>query len=1355
MKAQMSIFVIVGIVITIVIGSYFMMRLTDQQNNLGQASDYVFEMGSKQSSLNAIMQECLKQHVIAGELEYGLHRTWSTSPIREYIKTNLPGCIQTFVTQQGYKMTAGELEVVVDIQQESVVVDVHYPIMLVKQDTILRFEQQTYTFPRMTMEKIDPEKTTRVVSADGTMIVEIPPGTIATLNGEPVETVGLKQLDREFNGLRNSVTGGMLAFNGYPHGTRFSKPITVIHFYKDEDVPVGVNEEDLRLGYYDDVSKIWKSLPTIVDPDKNKMVMQTIHFSAQPGLLVQCTEGATWTAITEKLVYERCTPAEWHPDKQIYACQDTKHATPTTTPDVLWIKQDGIDPALCSEGNGCGSECLPLDSWKSTAAGLGDCHKSVGGGETGCGTCECCDNKDETDESYYKMPIFYYAANPTGTYTGYPVNFAGEGNSCQAGNLEDDKVSVQELPLFADKAEAGENANNIRVVAKTYNGETDCAISRMDSGITDMQFTFDEACTDSQPNSYYAGYAEITGQGFGAKGALYSCEGVEPGTTQDMPLATGGDANKMVSATCTCGAASAAIASTTLAGVTGTTGFGSQVANAGGVEPGLGSEASSGPCVWIPAEGEKCGSATCTATQTCDKSADPNSEDPDPAKQDQDSWVCKDSSAGGGGGSTCTPPCTGRQTCKDGKCVAGGGGGGGGAECGTSNGPCDIPDFDTRLKGKSFTTDKVIDTRDKKMCDSFGDLPSGSKLIIMDHVKRGVQCWLFVELQQVTDGFKPDLYIRYDDVKHLLPSEGDDNETKPCEKDSDCKGGRFCHPVNKTCVGAGSLIPIVGFYDVPTDKLQEAKDFGAGTLAFMDSNNEGSIPVSAAKEPFSFEVITRLNDTAYNNNKAIADYDFSSHLNNESIGYWILSEPCNTDRWSLTYDNIGGLYDKFKTASKKPVFVDFANLNCALDMFSSVPDIRVLADYIMFDIRSTMTNDDINAELRLVYDVGNKARLAQGNARIIAFFDIDGASPKWINETARKILENEDIDGIIISPYSRVSQMQSDIGFRNTINEVMCLANQKYRDIPCEFVAELPDTPQEYKVVFIANQGTSQDASDVLSLINSKEADLIIIDGNMGYDKQPFEWDNLMTETSIPVLATIGDMDKEDWPSYVSLIEPYDDSVECTGTAGDKHVCRFNNVTFILSGVGISNTDGNIDFITGAATAADTAWKFCVWHKSNDMLRVSDRSSDDTLALPYYKACLDAGAVIITGYDNQYARTKEITNLEDSVGFLDVNSEFEVRPGHSIIIDNGLGGFGSDRYDCGKDANNWWASIYTPNYYMNNGLQVSKSCTEDTTSGFAPGALFFTFNYQGNENRTHGEFVNVNNVVVDSFDLVK
>jgi len=238
-KGQLSVFFIAGIVLIITLSILFLSISSKQGKYFEDTSENMISAGPRQSSLNLYISECVKKTVIDAEREHGLHMVWAAPRIETYIKSYLPFCLNDFkeYRNQRYDITKGTLDVTAQITREALLVEINYPLTFERDDIVINFDRQVYKFPRTVMEELKEGDITRVVSADGSTILEIPPGTKAYLNGEEIFEVGLKLLDRGFGANTNKPMKGMIAFQGEPHGARFTQPIKITHFYREKESP--------------------------------------------------------------------------------------------------------------------------------------------------------------------------------------------------------------------------------------------------------------------------------------------------------------------------------------------------------------------------------------------------------------------------------------------------------------------------------------------------------------------------------------------------------------------------------------------------------------------------------------------------------------------------------------------------------------------------------------------------------------------------------------------------------------------------------------------------------------------------------------------------------------------------------------------------------------------------------------------------------------------------------------------------------------------------------------------------------------------------------------------------------------
>ncbi|MEM4398082.1 MAG: hypothetical protein QW757_05680, partial [Candidatus Woesearchaeota archaeon] len=286
------------------------------------------------------IDNCIKSLVIEAEKKYGFNKLTAEEQIKKFVETNLPICIDfKSYEEKGFSVFKSDPIVNIKITNEALIANVYYKILLKKDNLKLSHENSIYTYPRTVLEKLNKNSETIVSSTDGKIRIEIPPGTEVTLNGKKVNAVGIKQLDRNFNGLNNGVLMGMTAYNGLPHGAVFSKPIKIYYYYEDWEIPPFIKEEDIKVGYYPDDLGIWIGLPTKVDPVNNVLVVETKHFSIY-GSVINCgqeQDNVINQIITPLLIREGCRDCnEWNfvenfdPENPVYPGQLYKEAIKVT-----------------------------------------------------------------------------------------------------------------------------------------------------------------------------------------------------------------------------------------------------------------------------------------------------------------------------------------------------------------------------------------------------------------------------------------------------------------------------------------------------------------------------------------------------------------------------------------------------------------------------------------------------------------------------------------------------------------------------------------------------------------------------------------------------------------------------------------------------------------------------------------------------------------------------------------------------------------------------------------------------------------------------------------------------------------
>ena len=240
------------------------------------------------------------------------------------------------------------------------------------------------------------------------------------------------------------------------------------------------------------------------------------------------------------------------------------------------------------------------------------------------------------------------------------------------------------------------------------------------------------------------------------------------------------------------------------------------------------------------------------------------------------------------------------------------------------------------------------------------------------------------------------------------------------------------------------------------------------------------------------------------------------------------------------------------------------------------------------------------------------------------------------------------------------------------------------------------------KVAFIADQGTGSGAKAVLSMIKDEGADIVLIQGDLGYElNAAVEWEQNLNEflgEDFPVLAVAGNHENYEWPLYERFIQrrvERANGLDCSGKEGVKASCTFENLQVVQVAQGISEVpsidpDDNYDsFIRSSFNDSDYAWRVCSWHKNQNAMQAYSKSN--ATGWDIYDACLDSGAMIAMGHAHTYSRTYLMTDFRtQSVAHR--NNDMLLEPGRSFAVVSGLGGWDIKPQE---NSGDWFASVYT------------------------------------------------------------
>ncbi|MFK8083720.1 MAG: metallophosphoesterase [Granulosicoccus sp.] len=279
---------------------------------------------------------------------------------------------------------------------------------------------------------------------------------------------------------------------------------------------------------------------------------------------------------------------------------------------------------------------------------------------------------------------------------------------------------------------------------------------------------------------------------------------------------------------------------------------------------------------------------------------------------------------------------------------------------------------------------------------------------------------------------------------------------------------------------------------------------------------------------------------------------------------------------------------------------------------------------------------------------------------------------------------------------------------------------------------------EDIKVAFIGDQGIDENARSVLELIRDEGTDLLLIQGDLGYDDNAADtWiENIdgILGRDFPVLMVVGNHENFEWPTYLEwqkdkLSRVRD--IRCEGDISVKAYCTYKNIgivqvaPIITEVEGIDGFDDYAGYITEKLSDDNSTWRICSWHKNMRDMQAGGKT--DATGWGVYQNCLAQGGLVMTGHEHSYSRTHLMSDFENTT-VIHTDDNMDIGPGSSLVVVSGLGG--REVRDQQHDGD-WFASIYT------------------ATQNASAGSLFCTF--EGDQADCY--FKDIAGLVPDTFKL--
>jgi predicted phosphodiesterase len=292
-------------------------------------------------------------------------------------------------------------------------------------------------------------------------------------------------------------------------------------------------------------------------------------------------------------------------------------------------------------------------------------------------------------------------------------------------------------------------------------------------------------------------------------------------------------------------------------------------------------------------------------------------------------------------------------------------------------------------------------------------------------------------------------------------------------------------------------------------------------------------------------------------------------------------------------------------------------------------------------------------------------------------------------------------------------------------------------------------TDANLKIAFVGDTSDGSNWASVLTLAKNEGAAAVVTAGDMTYDSDPSGWwsktESVLGQT-YPVFLARGNHDDTSWSGFLAEASNHlGGASRTTGPHNAAYKTVFRGLTLLTITKG--DTATTVNNLVGSD---NHIWRVCNWHQNQAKMQVGGKG--DEMGWAVYEACRQQGAIIVTGHEHSYERTKTLTSTTNQTidSSCSGGSSLCVGLNRTFVSVIGTGGTGlRNQVRCIPTATSApfrslntsdpscpiWASIYTT----------------DQAAKF--GALFITFNVDGNPKKARGVFKNISGTAIDSFTI--
>ena len=297
-------------------------------------------------------------------------------------------------------------------------------------------------------------------------------------------------------------------------------------------------------------------------------------------------------------------------------------------------------------------------------------------------------------------------------------------------------------------------------------------------------------------------------------------------------------------------------------------------------------------------------------------------------------------------------------------------------------------------------------------------------------------------------------------------------------------------------------------------------------------------------------------------------------------------------------------------------------------------------------------------------------------------------------------------------------------------------------------MAPLPgrETPPNFKIALIGDQGLGEASEKVLNLIKREGAQALVHLGDFDYRNNPAAWEEQIDRIlgpNFPYFAVVGNHDLRMWngtDGYQQLIKNRFKrlGINWNGDLGVQSSFKYQGVFFVLVAPGVMGSGHDI-YIRNQLASDHSIWRITGWHKNMSLMQAGGK--EDAAGWEVYEEARKGGAIIATGHEHSYERTHLLSNIS-SQAVASTSNDFTITKGKTFVFVSGLGGRSIRPQKTGGD---WWATIYAKDCQPRD-----HACKPNATYG----ALFAVLNVDGQPNKGAFYFKDIDGHVIDRFTVV-